>query len=95
MWWSDKSSVLSIPDGPIDLDDELQDAIPSNVSPKSTLQIVMCITPNASKQISEAEYLQSDIGFKQVIGFYEFEIGSFDRNSNTSKWWLCLPSLPI
>lgn len=49
------------------------------------LKIIVCMHPEASRRLSEAQYLQSDIGFKRVAGFYEFEIGSMNRNTNTSK----------
>jgi hypothetical protein len=52
---------------------------------KGTLQIIICMSPDASKRLVKASYLQSDIGFKRVVGFYEFEIGALDRDNNASK----------
>lgn len=56
----------------------------------SELQVIICMTPDASKRMKQARYLQSDIGFKRVTGFYEFEIGSLDRESNTSECNICI-----
>ena len=39
------------------------------------LQVVTCISPESSQCLVEAQFLQSDIGFKQVVGFMEFELG--------------------
>lgn len=48
-------------------------------------RMVVCILREASSQLHPAQYLQSDIGFKQVIGFKEFELGGLDSESRTSK----------
>jgi hypothetical protein len=48
------------------------------------LQIVVCMSPEGSRRIAKAQYIQSDIGFKRVVGFHEFELASFDRDENTS-----------
>lgn len=49
------------------------------------LRIVVCMTVQGSRRLLDAQYIQSDIGFKRIIGFEEFELASFDRDSNTSK----------
>jgi hypothetical protein len=48
------------------------------------LRIVVCMSPEGSRRITKAQYVQSDIGFKRVVGFHEFELASFDRDENTS-----------
>ncbi|KAJ3740786.1 hypothetical protein DFH05DRAFT_1404766 [Lentinula detonsa] len=48
------------------------------------LRIVICMTSYASNKLVKAQYLQSDIAFKRVVGFYEFEIASVDPYANTS-----------
>ncbi|KAJ3776398.1 hypothetical protein FB446DRAFT_818917, partial [Lentinula raphanica] len=53
-------------------------------SSATSLRIVVCMSRNASQRFSQAQYLQSDIGFKRVVGFYEFEIASVDEYTNTS-----------
>lgn len=50
-----------------------------------TLRIIICMTPVQSQRLSCAQYLQSDIAFKCIIGFLEFEIGGLDRNSRTGR----------
>ncbi|KAE9392665.1 hypothetical protein BT96DRAFT_1023443 [Gymnopus androsaceus JB14] len=78
--------MLEIPDAEVD-DDE--DDVPEDqalVSKGKPLRIAICMTPAASKRLIETQYLQSDIGFKRIVGFYEFEIASLDRHSNTSAY---------
>lgn len=33
------------------------------------------------------QYLQRDMAFKRLVGFYEFELAVVDRINNTSKWY--------
>ncbi len=66
----------------IDSEDEPSDF---NLGNDNMLKIIICMYPEASRRLSEAQYLQSDIGFKRVTGFYEFEIGNMNRITNTSK----------
>ncbi|KAJ3834076.1 hypothetical protein F5878DRAFT_697457 [Lentinula raphanica] len=51
---------------------------------RSPLRIAICMTSLASQRFIKASYLQSDIAFKRIVGFYEFEIAALDRNSNTN-----------
>ncbi|KAF5353020.1 hypothetical protein D9757_012737 [Collybiopsis confluens] len=53
------------------------------LSSDEPLRIVICMTPHASRRLIEAQYIQSDISFKRVVGFYEFEIASVDPYTNT------------
>ncbi len=48
------------------------------------LLIAICMMPEASRRFVAAQHLQSDIAFKRVVGFYEFEVASMDPDSNTS-----------
>ncbi|KAJ6549305.1 hypothetical protein DFH09DRAFT_1281487 [Mycena vulgaris] len=49
------------------------------------LRIIICMTPEASRRLrSSGRYLQSDIGFKRIVGFKEFEVAGMDRDANTS-----------
>lgn len=48
------------------------------------LRLIICMTKESSARLLEAQYLQSDIGFKRIIGFYEFELGGLDWDSRTS-----------
>ncbi|KAJ7791168.1 hypothetical protein B0H13DRAFT_1936056 [Mycena leptocephala] len=51
---------------------------------ETTTRIIICMAPDASHRLKTAGYLQSDIGFKRIVGFHEFEIASMDRDANTS-----------
>ncbi|KAF8160165.1 hypothetical protein BJ912DRAFT_866014 [Pholiota molesta] len=73
--------VIQIPHDGVALHEEDE---PSDFGQGNTLRIVVCMTPEASRRMAQAQYLQSDVGFKRVEGFYEFEIGILDRNSNMS-----------
>ncbi|KAJ3840861.1 hypothetical protein F5878DRAFT_532801 [Lentinula raphanica] len=68
-------------------DNEAHDDFPDESSPSSTsqpLRIAICMTSAASKQFVASQYLQSDIAFKRIVGFYEFEIATVDEELNTS-----------
>jgi hypothetical protein len=49
------------------------------------VQIIICMTQEASERLLAAQYLQSDMAFKRIVGFYEFELAAVDRISNTSR----------
>lgn len=48
-------------------------------------RMVVCMTPGSSRRLLQAQYLQSDISFKRINGFEEFELGGLDANSRTSE----------
>ncbi|KAJ7121386.1 hypothetical protein C8R44DRAFT_705332 [Mycena epipterygia] len=47
-------------------------------------RIIICMTREASRRLKNAAYLRSDIGFKRIVGFDEFEMAAMDRDANTS-----------
>ena len=49
------------------------------------LQVVICMLPQSSEQLQLAQYVQSDIGFKRVVGFYELEISGIASKSNIGQ----------
>ena len=49
------------------------------------LRIVVCMSPEGSKRLLKAQYPSSDISFKRVANFYEFELACIDWESNTSE----------
>jgi hypothetical protein len=55
-----------------------------NDTESDTLRIVICMSKHSSKRLARAQYLESDIGFKRVIGFQEFELACLDRDANTT-----------
>lgn len=48
-----------------------------------TVRIVVCMTPSQSRRLANAQHVQSDIGFKRVTNYLEFELGGFDRVSGS------------
>lgn len=46
------------------------------------LRLIICMSKASSERLAQARYLQSDIAFKRVAGFLEFEIGGLDEDSN-------------
>lgn len=48
-------------------------------------RIVICMSPVQSSRLRKAQYLQSDIAFKRVVGFKEFELGGLDRESKNCE----------
>lgn len=56
-----------------------------SLSRDEPLRIAICMTKSASHRFVSAQYLQSDIAFKRIVGFYEFEIAFVDEYLNTSK----------
>jgi hypothetical protein len=47
------------------------------------IRIVICMSQDSSKRLLDAQFLQSDIGFKRIVGFQEFELGGRDHGSRT------------
>ena len=51
---------------------------------KTSICIVVCMSKESSQQLLDAQFVQSDIGFKCIVGFQEFELGGRDFTSQTS-----------
>ncbi|KAF5366384.1 hypothetical protein D9758_009754 [Tetrapyrgos nigripes] len=66
-------------------DDSDNDDFKGPVDPElgNVVRIAICMTREGSQRLASTQYLQSDIAFKRVIGYYEFELGALDRASNT------------
>jgi hypothetical protein len=45
------------------------------------LRVAICMSKQASRRLLEAQYLQCDIAFKRVVGYYEFELSGYDRDA--------------
>ncbi|KAK6974428.1 hypothetical protein R3P38DRAFT_3331676 [Favolaschia claudopus] len=83
--------ILAIDHGPanIDIDDEEEEELGGLKTKDDRLRIIICMTPEASRRlIRSGRYLQSDIGFRRIVGFKEFEVASMDRDANTSLIFL-------
>ncbi|KAF7975392.1 hypothetical protein HWV62_9607 [Athelia sp. TMB] len=63
---------------PVHDEDETEHSNPAD----KMLRIVVCMSPESSQRLAAAQYLQSDIAFKRVSGFLEFEIGGLHRDAN-------------
>lgn len=50
----------------------------------SDVYIVICMTSEGSRRLLEAQYIQSDMAFKRVVDYFEFEMATIDRINNTS-----------
>ncbi|KAJ7100549.1 hypothetical protein C8R43DRAFT_1141295 [Mycena crocata] len=65
--------------------DEFDDGERPNLDANDpALRYIICMSPSNSRRLRKAQYLQSDIGFKRIQGYMEFEMASKDRNANTS-----------
>ncbi|KAJ4492439.1 hypothetical protein C8R41DRAFT_765202 [Lentinula lateritia] len=77
-------AVIEIPFTELQFDeDDLTEDQPNEIA-LQPLKIAICMTLEGSRRFIKTQYLQSDIGFKRIVGFYEFEIASIDKYSNTS-----------
>ncbi|KAJ7823047.1 hypothetical protein B0H14DRAFT_2518729 [Mycena olivaceomarginata] len=48
-------------------------------------RIIICMAAEASRRLlSTGHYLQSDIAFRRIVGFLEFELACMERDANTS-----------
>ncbi|KAJ6606289.1 hypothetical protein DFH09DRAFT_1299558 [Mycena vulgaris] len=71
----------------LELDD---DSLPSHdedepPGPEKKTRIIVCMAREGSERLQKkGAYIQSDIGFKRIVGFDEFEMASMDREANTS-----------
>ncbi|KAJ6578477.1 hypothetical protein B0H19DRAFT_1020702 [Mycena capillaripes] len=73
--------MITVDEPPPDHEDEEATSSTSD----RRLRIIVCMFPEMSRRLIQAgQYLQSDIGFKRVIGFMEFELAAMDRDANTS-----------
>ncbi|KAL0057790.1 hypothetical protein AAF712_015556 [Marasmius tenuissimus] len=55
------------------------------VSTSEPSRLIICVLArNSQHLVQDAQYIQSDISFKRVTGWLEFELGGFDRSGNSS-----------
>ncbi|KAJ7679787.1 hypothetical protein B0H17DRAFT_1139059 [Mycena rosella] len=53
--------------------------------PGEKTRIIICMSREGSRRLQlYGAYLQSDTGFKRIVGFDEFELAAMDRDANTS-----------
>ncbi|KAJ7169084.1 hypothetical protein C8R43DRAFT_1120974 [Mycena crocata] len=81
--------MSEIPDFPTDaFDDEESPNVPSGSKTDKNLRVIICMSPKGSRRLRATQYLQSDIAFKRIQGYLEFEIASMDLYANTSVIFL-------
>jgi hypothetical protein len=73
--------VIKIPESAQDEHEEDELSLDNS----DVLRIVICMSREGSERLLKAQYLSSDISFKRVNDFYEFEIACIDRISNSSE----------
>jgi hypothetical protein len=61
----------------------------SNLNTGELLRIIICMTKESSHQLLRAQFLQSDIAFKRVAGFLEFEVGGLNQNAKIGLFLSC------
>lgn len=78
-------TIIDLPDDDLAIHEEDDSEQPASTNNGRT-RIIICMTPEASRRLLKAQYLQSDIGFKRIVGFLEFELACMDRDANTSAY---------
>jgi hypothetical protein len=63
------------------LDDDSGDEDEDAADRTKSFRVVICMSKQASYRLTKAQYLQCDIAFKRVVGFYEFELSGYDRDA--------------
>ncbi|KAJ6462953.1 hypothetical protein C8R45DRAFT_940611 [Mycena sanguinolenta] len=74
-------TILDLNDSTLAVHEE--DDLPKASDGKRT-RIIICMSPEGSRRLLQAQYIQSDIGFRRIVGFLEFEMACMDRDANTS-----------
>ena len=64
----------------IDEDDDPEDC---DGGVRNFIHVIVCMTPVNSQRLLRAQFVESDIAFKHVSGFLEFEIGGLENGSWT------------
>ena len=64
----------------IDEDDDPEDC---DGGTRNIIRVIVCMTPVNSQRLLHAQFVESDIAFKCVSGFLEFEIGGLENGSRT------------
>jgi len=53
---------------------------------RTPFRIIICMSRQNSIRLLSAHYVQSDIGFKRIAGYKEFELGGLDQSSRISMF---------
>jgi len=57
----------------------------SGADDTTAYQFAICMLPANSARLHSTQYLQSDIAFQWVSGYFEFELGAWDCAANMSE----------
>ncbi|KAJ7194417.1 hypothetical protein GGX14DRAFT_576364 [Mycena pura] len=68
----------------LDTYDDDDDDDGDELASTSSFRIAICMTRESSHLLLKAKFLQSDISFRRIAGFKEFELGGLDASSRTS-----------
>lgn len=60
---------------------------PIDSTTENVIRIVLCMLPEGSRRLSTTQYVQSDVAFKRITGFREFELAAFDSSSHSSTFF--------
>jgi hypothetical protein len=74
--------IIEIPHNPTDVHEEDEPSMPGD---SGLLRIVICMSEEGSERLLNTQYLSSDIAFKHIVDFHEFEMACTDRESNAIK----------
>jgi hypothetical protein len=80
--------IIDIPDFPTD-EFDAESPLSASGTIQSSLKIIICMSPTGSERLLNAQYIQSDIAFRRIEQFLEFELAAMDRLANTSTYCLC------
>lgn len=75
----------------------LEDMDKLKEGPDDTFRFILCMMPESSHELLNAQFVQCDISFKRVVGYKEFELVSFDVAAGTGKTFFpgLLPHLQL
>lgn len=83
--------ILELDNDALEEHEEDDQALPED----KVTRIIICMGREGSLRLRKAAYIQSDIGFKRIVGFDEFEMASMDRDANTSWSTFLNSSVPL
>ncbi|KAK0238774.1 hypothetical protein EDD85DRAFT_769017, partial [Armillaria nabsnona] len=86
--WAGSFSILELDASNFAL--HIEDDADVSLDGSPLLKIIVCMSQEGSQRLLKAQYLQSNISFKQVVGYREFALACLDRDSNTSVVFCCV-----
>ena len=61
----------------------------SRLGDTTPFRLILCILPeNSARLVTHGRHIQSDISFKRVSGWLEFELGEYDRSQRKSNFYI-------